>query len=167
MTTPAYKNFIDALCAAAGLAIADFRYVNMDLVVDGVDFTLVEAGVAGEDGISAYCDFGLPSKTQREQILERLLQVNLAMHGINTPVFMINPDNGHVLLGRRLPIAGLDAYGFLTILAQSAAHARQWRKGFYIQDDRPTVSRRAAGEDARFRWPVAASRDGGPAEGRG
>lgn len=144
MSTKKYIAIIDELCKLAQIPSAQAHAPTADFVVDEISFTVIEAGHNGEEAIAMFCDFGLPPSHQREQILAQLLYMNLAMQGINTPAFAMNPDTGHVLLTRRLVIDGLSASDVLQLMAEHAAHAMEWRKHQYLQLPAKSSSARAS-----------------------
>lgn len=133
MSTPKYITLISELCALAKISAAQAHTPTADFVVDEIGFTLIEAGHNNEEAATLFCDFGLLPPKQREQTLAQLLHMNLAMQGINTPVFAMNPDTGHVLLTRRIVIDDLSADDMLKVMAEHAAHAVVWREHQYLQ----------------------------------
>jgi hypothetical protein len=141
MTTETYKRLIDEICQMAQIPNAQLMYQSADLRIDDVNFTLIEAGLGDEDGLALYCDFGPLPTHRREQVLERLMQLNLAMHGINTPVFSLNQETGHVLLARRIVLRQITALEVMDMLAVHAAQAKQWAQTHYLHDpDKPVSS---------------------------
>lgn len=129
-----YQKMIDEICALADIPLSQLMYQSADLKIDDIDFTVIEAGIGAEDGMALYCDFGPLPTVGRETALERLLQINLVMHGINTPVFTLNQDNGHVLLARRIALTNMTALDVMNQLAEHAEHAKQWRQTYYLRD---------------------------------
>ncbi len=133
MPTSRYVELIAELCKLAQIPSTQAHAPTADFVVDEIGFTVIEAGHNGEDALTLFCDFGSPPTHQREQILAQLLYMNLAMQGINTPSFAMNPDTGHVLLTRRVVIDDLSASGVLQMMADHATHAMDWRRHQYLQ----------------------------------
>ena len=133
MSTPKYIALIKELCQLANISDAQALAPTADFVVDDIGFTVIEAGHNGEEALVLFCDFGLPPAAQREQVLAQLLHLNLAMQGVNTPAFAMNPDSGHVLLTRRVVIDTLSASDVLQIMSEHAVHAMEWRQHQYLR----------------------------------
>jgi hypothetical protein len=133
MSTSRYVELIVELCKLAQIPTAQAHEPTADFVVDEIGFTVIESGHNGEEALTLFCDFGSPPTHHREQILAQLLYMNLAMQGINTPAFAMNPDTGHVLLTRRIVIDDLSASDVLHMMADHATHAMDWRKHQYLQ----------------------------------
>lgn len=133
MSTSNYVELIAELCKLAQMPSSQAHEPTADFVVDDIGFTVIESGHNGEEALTLFCDFGLPPATKREQVLAQLLYMNLAMQGINTPAFAMNPDTGHVLLTRRIPIEYLSASNVLQMMAEHSAHAVAWREHQYLQ----------------------------------
>lgn len=142
MATKEYKRLIDDICALAKIPHSHTLYTAADLTVDGVSFTLLEAGIGAEEGLALYCDFGEPPEETRVGVLERLLEINLVMHGVNTPLFARNPETGHILLARRIPIGKISALELMTLLTEYAAHAKEWRQTYYLVESSMTSAAR-------------------------
>jgi hypothetical protein len=120
------------------------------LTIDGVDFTLIDAGIESSDALAFYCDFGLPPAKNRLAVLERLLKMNLSLHGINTPLFALNPETGHVLLARRIPLGKISALELMDMLAEYAAHAKEWRQTYYLDTPAKLSQTKHAGSNRRM-----------------
>lgn len=143
MATEKYKKLIDEICAIAKIPHSPAFYTTADLTVDGVNFTLIDASTALEDALALYCDFGAPPAKNRVSVLERLLQVNLVMHSVNTPFFAMNSETGHILLGHRIPIEQISALELMTLLTEYAAHAKEWRQTYYLVESGKTLAAHA------------------------
>lgn len=142
MSTSRYVELIAELCRLAHIPSVQAHQSTADFVVDEIGFTVIESGYRGEEALTLFCDFGSPPSHRREQILTQLLYMNLAMQGVNTPAFAMNPDTGHVVLTRRVVIDGLAASDVVNIMAEHAAHAMAWRKHQYLQVPAETSSAR-------------------------
>jgi hypothetical protein len=140
MATEKYKKLIDEICAIAKIPHSQAFYTTADFTVDEVNFTLVDASSEPEDALALYCDFGAPPAKNRVGVLERLLQINLVLHGLNTPLFALNPETGHILLGRRIPIGQISALELMTLLTEYSAHAKEWRQTYYLE--KPDVQKK-------------------------
>lgn len=137
MASDQYKKLIDELCKLTALPPRASYYERADLQVDKVLFALAEAepGESKQAEIVIFCDFGAPPRTQRELVLQKLLELNLSLQGRDLPVMSMNAENGHVLLCRRLPLAGLGALDLLNKMKDHAGQAKQWRnEGCFLED---------------------------------
>lgn len=130
------KNFcklIDEICKVVNIANSQSLYEAADLEIDQTKFTLRDGSSQSEDAVAFYCDFGLvPPKSCRADALQRLLELNLVMFGLNTPVFSINGQNNHVLMMARIPMKDMSAEMLLNTLAKYSAKAKKWQKTYYL-----------------------------------
>ncbi|AEK64132.1 CesT family type III secretion system chaperone [Collimonas fungivorans] len=136
MASENYRKLIDEVCAIARIANPKLFYTTADLTVDGVNFTLIDGSTEQEEGLALYCDFGALPVKNRADVLERLLEINLTMHGVNTPVFTINFETRHVLLAQRIPVGQISALDLMNTLSEYSAHSKAWRKTFYLHEAR-------------------------------
>lgn len=141
MATERYCDFIDRICHLARIPRSPSMHDSADLEIDDVRFTLIDASTMKEDGVAFFCDFGLPpSGKQRAEVLHRLLELNLVMSGINTPVFTINRQSGHVLMMGRVPLAHITPKDIVSAFSTYAMHAKAWRKTYFLLDGERAAS---------------------------
>lgn len=169
MATEQYKILIDELCALTGLSLRPSLYERADLEVDKVFFSLAEvkavkASRAGSDVksgkpqvniadhaaaqgiIAVFCDFGPSPRSNREMVLQRLLELNLSLQGDDLPVMSMNHENGHVVLCRRLPLIGLNALDLLNKMKDHAGQAKEWRHGgCFLEEPGKETARKSDG----------------------
>jgi hypothetical protein len=139
MASENYRKLIDEICAISKIENPKLFYTTADLTIDGVNFTLIDGSTAQEEGLAMYCDFGALPVKNRAEVLERLLEINLTMHGVNTPVFTVNFETRHVLLARRIPIGQISALDLINTLSEHAAHCKDWRKTYYLNEARESM----------------------------
>lgn len=133
MPSENFRKFIDDICKLAKIPNSQTLHNAADLEIDQIKFTLHDGASKSEDAIAFFCDFGLlPPQVSRANALQRLLELNLAMFGVNTPTFSINGQSNHVLLMGRIPIRDVSAEKLLNILAEYAAKAKEWQKTYYL-----------------------------------
>jgi len=106
----------------------------VNLVVEGVPFTLTCDTEWGEDYMLFVCDFGPVPPGDRARMLERVLETNLYMFGPHAPTFSINPGTRHLVLMRLLPLQGLTAQALLDALPCYALSAHQWAQTGFIEE---------------------------------
>ena len=156
MASQHYKKLIDELCKLVPMPAVQSLYERLDLEVEKFFFSLIEAGSAGvsqpgtpasdkqDSVIMAFCDFGPLPRHQREAVMQRLLELNLSLHGEPRATMSMNRENGHVLACHRLPLGGMTAPALLKHLRDHAAQARQWRDGgCFLEDAQATPGRRS------------------------
>ncbi|WP_051516886.1 CesT family type III secretion system chaperone [Herbaspirillum sp. RV1423] len=154
MATEQYEKLIDELCKLVEMPVQPSFYDRVDLEIDRVFFSLIEGKPAkvgdaapgagknsprpaplktehskGQAVIVIFCDFGPLPRHQQEAVMQRLLELNLSLQGEEQPVMSMNHENGHVLLSRRLSLAGLDALDLINKMKDHAGQAKQWRNG--------------------------------------
>ncbi len=161
MASEQYKKLVDDLCKLVNMPVQPSLYQRVDLEIDKVFFSLVEAKAAtskksatapaaapkadsgtSQDGmVAVFCDFGPLPRHQRQAAMQRLLELNLSLQGEELPVMSMNHENGHVLLSRRLPLAGMAALDLLNKMKDHAGQAKEWRDGgcFLKGDGKPAV----------------------------
>jgi hypothetical protein len=133
MPSKKFCELIDDVCHVAKIPHAQSLYESADLDVDQIKFTLRDGSGNVDEAVAFYCQFGsLPPQVSRADALQRLLELNLAMFGVYTPVFSVNPESNHVLLMARIPMQDLSGEKLLNILAKYAAKAKEWRKTYYL-----------------------------------
>lgn len=114
----------------------------VNLLVEGVPFTLTCRPEWGDEHLLFVCDFGPAPPGDRARMLERVLETNLYMFGPNAPTFSINPGTRHLVLMGLLPLQGLTAQGLLDALPCYALSAHQWRGNGFIEAPEPEVADR-------------------------
>ena len=128
-----FCKLIDEICNIARIPNSRLLYEAADLEIDHVKFTLADGGDKTENCVTFYCDFGLlPPQIVRAGAMQRLLELNLSMYGINTPFFSINSEINHVLLIGRIPTAEMSPENLMNALAKHAAQAKEWRRNYYL-----------------------------------
>lgn len=113
---------------------------SVNLLVEGVPFTLTCNPLWGEDHLLFVCDFGPLPTGDRVRMLERVLETNLYMFGPNAPTFSINPGTRHLVLMGLLPLQGLTAQALLDALPFYALSAHQWGATGFIEEPEPKAS---------------------------
>lgn len=106
----------------------------VNLLVEGVPFTLSCEPQWGEDQVLFVCDFGPLPRGDRARMLERVLETNLCMFGPHAPTFSINPGTRHLVLMGLLPLQGLTARALIDALPCYALSAHQWAETGFIED---------------------------------
>jgi hypothetical protein len=159
METLEYRQFMQELAEFAKLPDAENFYRDANLIVDDVDFALLEANRGSDIGIAVYCDLGSAPHTNRVAVLERLLEMNMAIFSADPVVFSMNPDTGRVVLNIRLSIMGVTPGQIISYLYKHAECAKQWGKTYFLVEDEESrpPARPGAGagaRDPRFRLPV-------------
>jgi hypothetical protein len=109
----------------------------VNLVVEGVPFTLSCGPEWGEDRLLFLSDFGPVPAGDRARMLERVLETNLYMFGPDAPTFSINPGTGHLVLMGLLPLQGLTAQALLDALPCYTLSAHQWRANGFMEAPEP------------------------------
>ena len=134
MSVEVYRVLIDQICAQSGIPNPASMYSAADLQVQGVNFTMFHGGSIAPDSALVYCDFGELPKQAREAVLLRLLETNMYLFGINSPVFTYNPENRHIVLVSRVPLTNATADKVLALLSHYAGVAKEWRNDYFLLD---------------------------------
>jgi hypothetical protein len=127
-----YYALVDQICAQSNIPDPASMYSAANLQVQGVNFTMFYGGAIAPDSAMVYCDFGELPAQAREAVLLRLLETNMYLFGVNSPVFTYNPENKHIVLVCRVLLARATADRVLDLLAQYAGIAKEWRNGYFL-----------------------------------
>ena len=102
---------------------------------DNVMFTLIDRQESAPCTIVYCCDFGaLPPAPDREESLQRLLEVNMMMCGNGSPTFALNPENGNAVLIGESDLKHTDGASMLNAFIKYAEQANQWRGDYFLCD---------------------------------
>ncbi|NWD25691.1 CesT family type III secretion system chaperone [Pseudomonas yamanorum] len=149
MATAAYSKLIDQLCELTMISNPSAFYEQANLSVKDVDFTLRHNSGVGEGDVFIYCSYGALPKTNRELVLERLLEANLLLFsGPLSPSLSYNADTEHVILCGHAMIENLTAERLLGLMGGIADMALVWREGYFIENDQATRSTNAKPQQA-------------------
>ena len=131
-----YRALIDQLCAQCDIKNPESLYdTATNLHLNETNFSLYYGGSIDPFSVLVYADFGALPADYPNTVLLRLLETNMYMFGVNSPSFTYNPDNRHILLMFRVPLANATADSVLAILAGISDMAIAWRKDYYLLDE--------------------------------
>lgn len=133
MATENFQKFVDRICALAKMSNPSEMYDRAVIEVDGIRFVIHEDEIAGPSDAAIYTDFGpLPQGPEREQVIYRLLDMNLTHFEYAMPYFAVDPMSDHVYMMARLPVNAERATAFLDGLAMYAAQAKDWQNSYFL-----------------------------------
>jgi hypothetical protein len=135
MANTGFHGLVDRICALAHIESSNMRHEIADLEIRGVRFILMDGSIVEEGSMMFLCDFGEVPNEYRAEVLQRLLEANLVMHGVGTPCFSINYETNHVLLMGRVLIDKVPPKVLIKALFQHAEQAKQWRKTWFLLDN--------------------------------
>lgn len=135
MSIEIYRALIDQICAQTNIPDPASMYGSADIQIQGVNFTMFYGGTIAPDSALIYCDFGELPKQAREAVLLRLLETNMYLFGVNSPVFTYNAENRRIVLASRVPLARATADTVLTLLSHYAGIAKEWRHDHFLFDE--------------------------------
>ncbi|HVK95316.1 MAG TPA: CesT family type III secretion system chaperone [Noviherbaspirillum sp.] len=131
-----YRALIDQICVQCDIKNPESLYETAtNLHLNETNFSLYYGGNIDPFSALVYADFGALPVDYPKTVLLRLLETNMYMFGVNSPSFTYNPDNQHILLMFRVPLANASADSVLEILAGISNIAVAWRKDYYLLDD--------------------------------
>lgn len=123
----------DELLALAGMPKSNGPYATVNLDIDGVSFSLMHNGSAGDDSIVMFCDFGRPPKERHAEVVKALLVANVAaFSSAGRESFCMNHASGHVLASSVLPMRNATGQLLLDILQHYAGQAKKWRDVYFF-----------------------------------
>lgn len=132
MCYESYCELIDSLCRLVGVSDPSRHYDLMTLNVDDEDCSIAYGGQYNQDRVTVSCVFGKPPEQRADEVLQRLLEVNLSVMPPGGLRFGIEPVTGDVILSGCVAMAGMGAEGLLRLLSQLASEAVQWRRHFFL-----------------------------------
>lgn len=142
----------DELMAAAGrmLGVELVTYDGMtQLTIDDMEVFLSE--IAALDSLALRGSLGEPPPQGLAPLYRAMLEANFCFAETAGATLSVNPENGELTLTRLVPLARLDAEGFLSILESFVNVLEAWRT--LVADYRP---------DAADGAPSPLSDDGAP-----
>lgn len=108
---------------------------HASIEIDHVMFTLIDRQESAPGTIAYFCDFGaLPPAPDREESLQRLLEVNMMMCGNGSPTFALNPENGNAVLMGESDLQHTDGASMLNAFIKYTEQAHQWRGNYFLSD---------------------------------
>ncbi len=108
---------------------------HASIEIDNVMFTLINRQESAPGTIAYFCDFGaLPLAPDREESLQRLLEVNMMICGNGSPTFALNPENGNAVLIGESNLEHTDGASILNAFIKYAEQANQWRGNYFLSD---------------------------------
>lgn len=119
---------------------------QVDIEWRGVRFRIAHATALDADSLVVQCFYGTPLHGQAQEILVRLLEVNLVLAVKRAgATFGMDPDSGevaYVFIGALSEVCGATLLDAMTLAARHALH---WRDTFLLGDPFHAASADAAG----------------------
>lgn len=129
-----FQHLIETICRAAGIEDYASKRENIVFRVDGTLFCLMYQNLLDPDHVAIFTDFGLPpSGWKPDDALRRLQEADVGAYEAG-PTSWIDPDNGHVILLKRLPLQGISPLATLDLMSSLADLAKMWRASLLLED---------------------------------
>ena len=140
MDNEQYSDLLHALAFACNLGEeeSDLLQTTGGIWFNSVFFYVLDNQENDSDDIFMYCIFGMPPPEREAEVIRMLLQENMGMFPYAGPTFMINPEDGNVVLACRYALATLTPEHLAGIFESVSQEALKWRQTFYL-DDAPTA----------------------------
>lgn len=131
-----FHHLIETICRAAGIKDCASMRENIVFRVGGVLFCLMHQNLLDPEHMSIVADFGLPpSRGEPDNALRCLQEAGAgAYDDEEDPASWINPDNGHVMLMKRLPLTGISPQATLDLMASLADLGKMWRASLFLEN---------------------------------
>ncbi|RJF92110.1 CesT family type III secretion system chaperone [Noviherbaspirillum saxi] len=139
MSAHEYRGLVEGICALTGIADAASMLEMANFEVNGIPFTLMDGSEIEDGTVLYFCDFGEVPGERRADILQELLEANLAMYAKESPSFSINFYTKHVVLTGRIAIRNTTPAKLLEELAWRAHQATQWRQTCLLSSQAPLI----------------------------
>ncbi len=132
MPYSSFRQFGEALCKVAGVALPELRtdstgLVAFNVVIDDVIVNLAQLEVAQNDEAFMLVTFGTAPQDQELEVLRVMGDANFAMMPAGSPVLCRNPDTGEVVVRKSISLSRVEAQGAYDSMAQLVQLARHWR----------------------------------------
>lgn len=136
MNNPVYTDLLRSIALLRNLDDADSESLQMTggMWVEDVYFYLLEDEDPELDAVCVYCVFGMAPPEKEAEVLRAILQENAAMFLYSGPSFMINAQDGNVLLSHRYSLSVTTPEDLLNVIESLAVEALKWRESFYLDE---------------------------------
>lgn len=134
MASKEFCDLIDKVCSLSGLDHPELLYDNANLIVDDIAFTLTEGVGIDPHTIFYFCEFGEVPEQYSTAVLQRLLELNYLLCGVNTPTFGLNDKSECVTMMAHFPLADVSAEALLRAFTHHAAMVKEWRRTYLLVD---------------------------------
>lgn len=132
MSIEKYRKLVDEICVRMSIPNAESMYATANMQVKGVEFTMLHDAERAPAFATVYCDFGALPTESVETVLIRLLQTNMYLYTVNSPSFVCNAENNHILLAVNVPLASATADTIFIMMDSFADMALEWRQRYFL-----------------------------------
>jgi hypothetical protein len=122
-----FSNWLQRFAAAMGLQDTANLHLEKTMQVHGVICTFVAPSHDRQDHFAVLVDAGALSFPADNRIVRLALTRNFEnfLHG--APMFLLNPDSKHLVIGQRFSMARFTPHSFAPLLEGLALQALAWR----------------------------------------
>ena len=122
-----FSNWLQHFAAAIGLQDTANLHREKTLQVHGVTCTFVAPPDDHQDHFVSLVDAGALSLPADNEIALLALTRNFENFLLGAPMFLLNPDSRHLVMGQRFPMARFTPDSFAPILEGLALQALAWQ----------------------------------------
>jgi len=127
-----YDEVIDSLCRLCGADNSEEVKNSGMMVINGVHFWILINPEATPDRLNVYCVYGRPPATRKDEIFQLLLEENTNLFEVSRAMFMMNPNDGSVLLATHYLLSNVVVEDLLETLESMAGDAQVWQENYYL-----------------------------------
>ena len=123
-----FSNWLQHFAAAIGLQDAPQLHLERTVQVHGVVCTLVPPPDDRQDSFTVLVDAGALNLPADNEIAELALVRNFENFLLGAPLFLLNPESRHLVIGQSFPMARFAPDAFASILQALAMQALAWQR---------------------------------------
>jgi hypothetical protein len=136
MSNQTYPDLLQSIAMLRNLGEEDGEILRATggLWVDEVYFYLLEDEESDIDTVCVYAIFGVAPQEKEAEVLRAIMEENAAMFAFSGPIFMINSQDGNVMLAHRYALSLTTPEDMVSMMDFVAMEAMKWRKTYYLEE---------------------------------
>ncbi len=136
-----FLSIVDELRAALGYPARDTEpepgdELAMEMMYGNFDFSVVHSQRFRPEKILIECEFGEVPESRKMAVIERLLQMNVALAEHDGSVFCLDRDGAKLIYVLPMYLMKLSGNGLLSKMTEIVWHGRRWVETRYLAEDR-------------------------------
>ncbi len=138
-----FLSVVDELRAALGYAVRDSdpefgNELVMEMMYGNFDFSVVHSQQFCAHNILIECEFGDVPENKKSEIIERLLQMNVALAEHDGSVFCLDDSTTKLIYALPMQLKALNGNVLLSKMTEIVWHGRRWLETRFLLEDRQT-----------------------------
>ncbi len=109
----------------------------MEMMYGGFDFAVVHTLQRSPQRILIECIYGLVPEGRASQVMNRLLEMNVALAEVDGSVFCLDESGSQLVYTLAVDLDSLDGSQLLRKMTEIVWHGRRWLETRYLNDQAP------------------------------